>query len=48
MSRFGFSSKIVTNNAVSFKDEPLIKFCDQYGITLVHYTPYYPQWNGLA
>jgi transposase InsO family protein len=48
MSRFGFSSKIVIDNAASFKDEPLIKFCQQYGITLVHSTPYYPQGNGLA
>jgi hypothetical protein len=32
----------------SFKDEPLIKFCDKYGISLVHSTPYYPQGNGLA
>jgi hypothetical protein len=47
MSRFGCPSKIVTDNAASFKVEPLIKFCEQYGITLVHSTPYYPQGNGL-
>jgi hypothetical protein len=47
MSRFGCPSKIVTDNAASFKAEPLIKFCEQYGITLVHSTPYYPQGNGL-
>jgi len=39
---------IVTNNATSFKDEPLIKFCEQYGIILIYSTPYYPQGNGLA
>jgi hypothetical protein len=48
MSRFGCPSKIVTDNVASFKVEPLIKFCEQYGITLVHSTPYYPQGNGLA
>jgi hypothetical protein len=46
--RFGCPSRIVTDNSSFFKDEPLIKFCEQYGITLVHYTPYYPQGNGLA
>jgi hypothetical protein len=48
MARFGFPRIIVTDNATSFKVEPLIKFCEQYGITLVHSTPYYPQGNGLA
>jgi hypothetical protein len=48
MSRFGCPSKIVTENDASFKSEPLIKFFEQYGITLVHSTPYYPQGNGLA
>jgi transposase InsO family protein len=47
MSRFGCPRKIVTDNVASFKDEPLIKFYEQYGITLVHSTPYYPQGNGL-
>jgi hypothetical protein len=36
------------DNDASFKIEPLIKFCEKYGITLVHSTPYYPQGNGLA
>jgi hypothetical protein len=48
MSRFGCPSKIVTDNVAFFKVEPLIKFCAQYEITLVHSTPYYPQGNGLA
>jgi transposase InsO family protein len=48
MSRFGCPRRIVTDNAASFKFEPLIKFCEQYGITLVHSTPYYHQGNGLA
>jgi hypothetical protein len=48
MSRFGCPSRIVTDNVASFKVEPLIKFCELYGITLIHSTPYYPQGNGLA
>jgi hypothetical protein len=34
--------RIVTYNVASFRDEPLIKFYEQYGVTLIHYTPYYP------
>jgi transposase InsO family protein len=48
MSRFGFPKNIVTDNVASFKDEPLVKFFEKYGIQLVHSTPYYPQGNGLA
>jgi transposase InsO family protein len=48
MSRFGCPRRIVTDNDASFKDEPLIKLCEQYGIKLVHSTPYYPQRNCLA
>jgi hypothetical protein len=48
MSRFGCPNRIVTDNATSFRAEPLSNFCEQYGITLVHSTPYYPQGNGLA
>jgi hypothetical protein len=48
MPRFGFPSNIVTDNAASFKAEPLVKFCENYGIQLFHSTPYYPQGNGLA
>jgi transposase InsO family protein len=48
MSRFGYPRRIFTNNDAFFKAEPLIKFCEQYGITLVHSTPYYPQGNGLV
>jgi transposase InsO family protein len=42
------SNRIVTDNAASFKAEPLIKFCEQFRIKLIHSTPYYPQGNGLA
>jgi hypothetical protein len=47
MAIFGCPSRIVTDNDASFKVEPLIKFCEKYGITLVHSNPYYPQGNGL-
>jgi transposase InsO family protein len=46
--RFGCPSRIVTDNAASFKAEPLIWFCEQFRIKLIHSTPYYPQGNGLA
>jgi transposase InsO family protein len=48
MARFGCPNIIVTDNAAAFKAKPLIKFCEQFGITLIHSTPYYPQGNGLA
>ena len=46
MAIFGCPNRIVTYNVVAFKAEPLIKFCEQFGITLIHSTPYYPQGNG--
>jgi hypothetical protein len=48
IARFGCPNRIITDNAASFKAEPLIKFCEQFGIALIHSTPYYPQGNGLA
>jgi hypothetical protein len=48
ITRFGCPSKIVTNNAASFRADPLAKFCEKFGIKLIHSTPYYPQGNGLA
>jgi hypothetical protein len=48
MERFGCLNKIVTDNVASFKDEPLIQFYENFGITLIHSTPYYPQGNRLA
>jgi hypothetical protein len=48
IARFGCPSRIVTDNAASFRSEPLVKFCEQFEISLVHSTPYYPQGNGLA
>jgi hypothetical protein len=46
--RFGCPRKIVIDNATSFKAEPLVKFCEQFGIKLINSTPYYPRGNGLA
>jgi transposase InsO family protein len=48
MVRFGYPSRIITDNAASFKVEPLVKFCEQFRISLIHSTPYYPQGNGLV
>jgi hypothetical protein len=48
IARFGFPSRIVTDNAAPFRSEPLVKFCEQFEISLIHSTPYYPQGNGLA
>jgi transposase InsO family protein len=48
ITRFGFPNRIVTDNASPFRSEPLIKFSEQYEISLIHSTPYYPQGNGLA
>jgi transposase InsO family protein len=48
IARFGCRSRIITDNATSFKSKPLIKFCEQFDISLIHSTPYYPQGNGVA
>jgi transposase InsO family protein len=48
MSIFGCPRRIVIDNVASFKVEPLINLCEQYGITLIHSTPYHPQGNDLA
>jgi hypothetical protein len=48
IARFGCPTRIITDNATSFKVEPLVKFCEQFRIALIHSTPYYPQGNGMA
>jgi hypothetical protein len=48
IASFGCPSKIVTDNTSPFRSEPLVKFCEQFGISLIHSTPYYPHENGLA
>jgi transposase InsO family protein len=48
LSRFGCPKKIIVDNVVAFRSKSLIDFSNQYHITLVHSTTYYPQGNGLA
>jgi hypothetical protein len=48
MAIFGCPNIIITDNAASFKFEPLIQFCEQFGISLIHSNSYYPQGNGLT
>lgn len=48
LSRFGCPRRIITNNSHAFKSKRMVKFCEDYNITLIHSTPYYPQGNGLA
>jgi hypothetical protein len=48
MARFGFPNIIITDNTSFFKAEPLIEFYEQFRISLIHSTLYYPQGNGLA
>jgi transposase InsO family protein len=45
--RFGCPNRNITDNVASFRSNPLIKFCEQFGISLIHSTPYYPQGSGL-
>jgi hypothetical protein len=48
LSRFCCPSKIITDNATSFKSKRMEKIFSDYNITLGHSTSYYPQGNGLA
>ena len=48
LSRFGCPKRLVTDNAIDFKDNALVDMCESMGIQLVHSTPYYPQGNGLV
>jgi hypothetical protein len=47
MAIFGCLNIIFTDNAASFKAEPLIQFHEKFIIALNHSTPYYLQGNGL-
>jgi transposase InsO family protein len=47
-ARFGCPKRLVTDNATTFNDKPLVKLFEDMGIQLVHSTAYYPQGNGLA
>ena len=48
LSRFGCPTKIINDNATTFKSKRMIDFYNEYHITLGHSTAYYPQGNGLA
>eukprot|EP00253_Pinus_taeda_P028811 PITA_28811 len=48
LSRFGCPSKLITDNAATFKSKRMIEFCYKYNISLGHSTAYHPQGNGLA
>eukprot|EP00253_Pinus_taeda_P030785 PITA_30785 len=48
LSRFGCPSKLITDNATTFKSKRMIEFCYKYNISLGHSTAYHPQGNGLA
>ena len=45
MSRLGCLTKIITDNATTFKSKKIEKLCSDYNITLGHSTSYYPQGN---
>lgn len=47
LSRFRCPTKIITNNAPTFKSRKMIDFCNKYHINLGHSIAYYPQGNGL-
>ena len=48
ITRFGCSKKIVTDNAMCFRSEEFIEFCDKYAITRSTSSSYHPQGNGQA
>eukprot|EP00253_Pinus_taeda_P026614 PITA_26614 len=48
LSRFGCPSKLITDNATSFKSKRMVDFCHKYNISLGRSTAYHPQGNGLA
>ena len=48
LSRFGFSRRIITNNAQEFKSKKMVKFCEDYNIIFSHSILYYWQGNGLV
>ena len=46
-TRFGFPTKLVTDNVADFKANELVDMTESIGIQVVHSTSYYPQGNGL-
>eukprot|EP00253_Pinus_taeda_P035206 PITA_35206 len=47
-TRFVCPTKLVTDNAATFKAKQLVDMTKSMGIQLVHSTSYYPQGNGLG
>jgi hypothetical protein len=43
LSIFNFPKVIIIDNATAFKSANMIKFCEDYGIKLMHSTAYYPR-----
>eukprot|EP00253_Pinus_taeda_P028184 PITA_28184 len=48
LSCFGCPSKLITDNAATFKSKRMIDSFHKYNISLGHSTAYHPQGNGLA
>ncbi|XP_004295616.1 PREDICTED: uncharacterized protein LOC101299459 [Fragaria vesca subsp. vesca] len=48
ISRFGISECIVTDRRAAFMADLVVKYLNDYGIKLLHSTPYYTQSNGQA
>lgn len=44
--RFGVPSKIVVENAMIFKDKPLVAMCQEYGINQTYASNYNPRGHG--
>jgi len=47
-TRFNCQTKLVTDNATTFKAKELVDMYESMGIPLMHSTSYYPKGNGLA
>ena len=47
-TRFSCPTKLVTDNATTFRAKELVDMCESMGIKLMHSTSYYPQGNGLV
>ncbi|XP_004289360.1 PREDICTED: uncharacterized protein LOC101296525 [Fragaria vesca subsp. vesca] len=48
ISRFGIPECIVTDRGAAFMADSVVKYLNDYGIKLLHSTPYYAQSNGQA
>ncbi|XP_004304980.1 PREDICTED: uncharacterized protein LOC101315261 [Fragaria vesca subsp. vesca] len=48
ISRFGILECIVTDRGTAFMADSVVKYLNDYGIQLLHSTPYYAQSNGQA